>query len=97
MSKDAKKAFDNLPSASKQAIFDALKPLLESQNPLRCIGVCKVQGLNDVWRVHADTHNLRLRVFFTVVSGAVVLNDFEYNGKLIVGAIRKKDENTYSK
>ena len=95
MEKEAKKFFDNLPSESKQAVFNAVRPLVEADNPLRCNGVCKVQNTHDVWRVHADTHNLRLRVFFKVVRGELILNGFEYEGEVRILGIAKKTETTY--
>ncbi len=58
-----KKAFNTLSSEQKQGVFDAVRPLLEADNPYAVPGVKKLKGkFSNLWRVRARDH----RVFFIV-------------------------------
>lgn len=97
MSGNAQKFFDSLCPESRAKVFSELQELCEAENPLAVRGVCPIEGEKNVWRIHADTHNLRLRVFFVLVPIKVIRDGYEYKGYIQVPRIRKKDENTYSK
>lgn len=95
--RSAKKVLDDLPSDVRMAVFDSLCPLLRASNPLAVDGVCKVQsGTNaGIWRVQARAKSFDARVFFELRQGKLVINKFEYQGALIVRALRKRDGSTY--
>jgi mRNA-degrading endonuclease RelE of RelBE toxin-antitoxin system len=77
-----KKAFNTLSIEQKQGVFDAIRPLLEAENPYSVVGVKKLKGkFSNLWRVRARNH----RVFFIVK--VIVDENNPYKGNLEIHAI----------
>lgn len=89
----AQAQFDKLPSRNKMAIFNAVRELLEADNPLAVRGVVKVQEREGVWRCRAGDY----RSFFAIESTSVVHQKHEYKGTLFLLVIRKRNEDTYKR
>lgn len=85
---DARADIRKLSSGDRRAIFQAIRELLQAENPLRDVNVKKLIGSDGLWRKRKGLY----RIIFSVDNREVEVQTFRYKGAIHIEAVKHRKD-----